>query len=178
MKKVTLIRLVLTIGVASFAGLAAAASGARTASPTDHVVAIEKSWRAHLSAGAVADPTRRFLNPSRATLIARLRLASRCYHFTVVSVTILHPRQAAPFVVIRANDKHALASSTTAILRLIDPKARTNDDRTGWPYEGFLFEARDPHGVPFLATSNWWRGPHSGGRQWASDPSLFPFPHG
>jgi hypothetical protein len=93
-------------------------------------------------------------------------------------VQILHPRQQAPFVVVETNDKHALAASTAAVLHLIDPKARTNDDRTGWAYEGFLFEARDSHGVPFLATFNWWRGPHAGGGQWAADPSLYPFAHG
>jgi len=92
-------------------------------------------------------------------------------------VTILHPRQQAPFVVVQTKDKHALAASTAAILHLIDPKARTNDDRTGWAYEGFLFEARDSHGVPFLATFNWWRGPHAGGGQWAADPTLYPFNH-
>ena len=127
---------------------------------------------------ASADPKRHFPNPSRAKLNARLQLTAARYHFTVVKVQIFHPRQAAPFVVIDAKDKHALAASTSAILHLIDPKARTNDDRTGWAYEGFLFEARDSHGVPFLATFNWWRGPHAGGGQWAADPSLYPFAHG
>ena len=56
--------------------------------------------------------------------------------------------------------------------------SRTNDDRTGWAYEGFLFEARDSHGVPFVATFNRWRGPHDDGGQWAADPTLIPFPHG
>jgi hypothetical protein len=111
-------------------------------------------------------------------LEARLRIASSRYDFTVVNVQILHPRQAAPFVAVEAEDKHALAASTPAILRLIDPKAKTSDDRTGWAYEGFLFEARDSHGVPFLATFNWWRGPHAGGGQWAADATLDPFPHG
>jgi hypothetical protein len=81
-------------------------------------------------------------------------------------------------VVVEANDRHALAASTAAILRLIDPKAPANDDRTGWAWEGFLFEARDNRAVPFLATFNWWRGPNPGGGQWASDPSLYPFAHG
>lgn len=139
---------------------------------------IVKEWRANLRAGALADPRRHFTNPSRATLASRLRLAAGRYHFTVVRVQILHPRQAAPFVVIQAKDRHALSASVGAILKLIDPKALTDDGRTGWAYEGFLFEARDSHGVPFLATYNWWRGPHAGGGQWAVDPSLYPFPHG
>lgn len=154
------------------------ASRSRASSPTANAAAIEKMWRANLRSGASADPKQHFPNPSRATLNTRLRLVASRYHFTVVSVQILHPRQAAPFIVIDAKDKHALAASTPAILRLIDPKARTNDDRTGWAYEGFLFEARDRHGIPFLATFNWWRGPNAGGGQWAADPSLFPFQHG
>jgi len=156
----------------------AAAASRPAISPMAHVSVIEKMWRANLRSGAIADPKRRFPNPSRKMLTARLRRASERYHFSVVNVEILRPRQAAPFVVVTARDKRALAASTPAILRLIDPKARTGDDRTGWAYEGFLFEARDSHGVPFLATFNWWRGPHAGGGQWASDPSLYPFPHG
>jgi hypothetical protein len=135
-------------------------------------------WRANLRSGALSAPTRRFRNPSRATLDARLRQAASRYQFTVVEVQILHPRQQAPFVVVETEDKHALAASTAAILHLIDPKARTDDDRTGWAYEGFLFGARDSHGVPFLATFNWWRGAHTDGGQWAADPSLYPSNHG
>jgi hypothetical protein len=135
-------------------------------------------WRANLRTGALASPKRHFSNPPRAFFASRLRLAARRYHFVIVEVKILHPRQDAPLVVIEAKDKHALAASTAAILRLIDPKTKTNDDRIGWAYEGFLFEARDTDGVPFLATFNWWRGPHAGGGQWAADPSLFPFSHG
>jgi hypothetical protein len=173
-------RIVLTFSlVLVLAPSAAMALGvARTVAPTTRAAAIEKMWRANLRSGALTAPTRRFRNPSPATLDARLRQAASRYHFTVVKVQILHPRQQAPFVVVETNDKHALAASTAAVLHLIDPKARTNDDRTGWAYEGFLFEARDSHGVPFLATFNWWRGPHAGGGQWAADPSLYPFAHG
>jgi hypothetical protein len=149
-----------------------------TVSPTSRAQAVVREWRANLRTAAAADPKLHFPNPLRATLDARLRIASSRYRFTVVNVTILHPRQAAPFVVVEAEDKHALAASAPAILRLIDPKAKTGDDHTGWAYEGFLFEARDSHGVPFLATFNWWRGPHAGGGQWAADATLDPFPHG
>jgi hypothetical protein len=154
------------------------ATATGTASPTDRMAAVEKMWRANLRAGALLDRKQLFPNPTRATLDRRLRLAANRYHFTLVKVQMLRPREAAPFVVVQATDEHALATSTPAILHLIDPKARTNDDRTGWAYEGFLFEARDSHGAPFLATFNWWRGPHAGGGQWAGDPTLFPFPHG
>lgn len=150
----------------------------RTVAPTTRAAAIERMWRANLRSGALAAPTSRFPNLSPATLDARLRQAASRYHFSVIKVTILHPRQQAPFVVVQTKHKHALAASTAAILHLIDPKARTNDDRTGWAYEGFLFEARDSHGVPFLAAFNRWRGPHAGGGQWAADPSLYPFNHG
>jgi hypothetical protein len=177
-------RIVVTLALAALivvavtVALVSPTASASSPSPAARARAIVKMWRANVRAGALADPKRHFANPSLATLTSRLRLTANRYHFTVVKVEILHPRQAAPFVVIRATDKHALASSTGAILRLIDPKAPTNDDRTGWAYEGFLFVARDSHGVPFLATFNWWRGPHAGGGQWASDPSLYPYPHG
>jgi hypothetical protein len=168
---VGLTALVATLAVASGAGLASSPS------PTVRAAGVERMWRSNLRSGALADPNQHFPNPSQATLTSRLRLAASRYHFKVVKVVILHPRQAAPLVVVEANDKQALASSTAAILHLIDPKRRTNDDRSGWAYEGFLFEARDSHAVPFLATFNWWRGPHAGGGQWASDPSLYPFDH-
>ena len=164
--------------LASTLAFAATATSAANPSPTARAAAILKMWRANLRAGALADPKRRFPNPSNAALASHLRLAASRYYFTVVAVEIIHPRQAAPFVLIKAKDKHALAASTGAILRLIDPKKHTSDDRTGWAYEGFLFEARDRHGVPFLATFNWWRGPHAGGGQWAADPTLLPFAHG
>jgi hypothetical protein len=176
-------RLALTLSLVALAALSttvalARGSSAGSSSPTARTEAIVKMWRAHLRAGALAEPKRDFPNPSQAALSARLRLAARRYHFTVVKVEIFHPREAAPLVVVEAKDKHALAASTGAILHLIDPKAQTNDDRTGWAYEGFLFEARDSRDVPFLATFNWWRGPHAGGGQWAADPSLYPFAHG
>jgi hypothetical protein len=181
MEENTVMRIVLTLPlVLALTASTATAVGARSraTSPTARAAAIEKMWRANLRSGALVDANRRFPNPSRAMLDARLRLASHRYQFTVVKLQILHPRQAAPFITVEAKDRHALAASTPAILRLIDPKLATNNDRNGWAYEGFLFEALDSHGVPFLATFNWWRGPHAGGGQWAADPSLYPFAHG
>jgi hypothetical protein len=155
-------------------------SAASTTSPSAEAAAIQSMWRSHLRAGARSYPEEHFHNLSYATFASRLRRAARRYHFTVVRVTVLHPRQAAPFVVVRARDEHALSVATPAILRLIDPKARTNNDRTGWAYEGFLFEARNSRNVAFLATFNWWRGVlgQVGGGQWAVSQSLYPFPHG
>lgn len=164
--------------VASFAVWTA--SAASTTSPSAEAAAIQKTWRSHLRAGARNYPTEHFHNLSGASFARRLRTAARRYHFTVVRVAVLHPRQAAPLVVIRTGDEHALSAATPAILRLIDPKARTNNDRTGWAYEGFMFEARNTQGIPFLATFNWWRGVlgQVGGGQWATSQSLYPFPHG
>jgi hypothetical protein len=178
MKRVVLILLLLSAVAAIAAAVAVAADRASHSSPAARVAAVEKMWRANLRSRALLQGNRHFSNLSKATFDSRLQEAAARYHFKVVKVEILHPRQAAPFVVVEAKDEHALAASTSSILRLIDPKAGTNDDRAGWAYEGFLFEARDSHGVPFLATFNWWRGPHPGGGQWAADPSLYPFPHG
>jgi hypothetical protein len=178
MRRIAVSPLVFAAAAIAAAVVVAPTSSADATSPTARVAAIEKMWHANLRSGASADPKQHFANPSRATLGARLRVAVRRYHFTIVSVQVFHPRQAALFVAIEAADEHALAASTPAILRLIDPKVRTNDDRTGWAYEGFLFDARDSNGVPFLATFNWWRGPHAGGGQWAADSSLYPFDHG
>jgi hypothetical protein len=174
-------RIALTLSLVAFtapAATAALASGASSPSPVARAAAIVKMWRANLHSRALADPKQHFPNLSDAMLTSRLRLAARRYHFTVVKVEILRPRQAAPLVVIQAKDKQALSSSTNAILRLVDPKAKTNDDLTGWAYEGFLLEARGSDGAPFLITFNWWRSLNGGGGQWAADPTLYPFPHG
>jgi len=139
---------------------------------------IEREWRADLHIGAVADPKRQFASPPRGVLLARLRQAKVRYGFRVVRVEVLHPRQAAPLVVVRSKQKRALARATPAILRLLDPKAHSIVDRAGWAYEGFLFKALDVSGIPFLLTFNHWRGPSAGGGQWAVDESLYPFEHG
>jgi hypothetical protein len=119
-----------------------------------------------------------FKNLAWSTLLDRLRIQAVRKNFAVVSVQLLRPRQLAPLVVVKAVDKHAFVAATPALLKSIDPKRSTGDDRTGWAYEGFLLEAVDSSGVPFLVVFNHWRGPHAGGGQWASDPALFPFAHG
>jgi hypothetical protein len=154
-------------------------SGLTPASKGIDMAAIEQSWHSNLQLGARVNPAERFSSPSKAVLLRRLRLAASRYHFTLVKVQVTHPRQAAPLVVVETSDEQALSASTPAILRLVDPRARTNNDRTGWAYEGFLFEARNTKGVPFLATFNWWRNPNSaGGGQAASSQRLYPFLHG
>jgi hypothetical protein len=139
---------------------------------------VVRKWRAELRSAALAAPGDHFKNLPRSTLFDRLRIQAARKNFAVVSVQLLRPRQLAPLVVVEAADKHAFVAATPAILKAIDPKRSTGDDRTGWAYEGFLLEAVDSNSVPFLVVFNHWRGPHAGGGQWASDPALFPFAHG
>jgi hypothetical protein len=167
--------LILPLVVVLGAGCAGAGPSKKARAAEARAVKIVESWRGNLRERALADPRTHFLNLSRATLVARLRHAAARYDFQVVKLELLHPRQSAPLIVIRATNKSVLSSSTPAILKRIDPKARTNDDRTGWAYEGFLFEALDSHGVPFLIAFNHWRGPNGGSGQWASKRSLYPF---
>jgi hypothetical protein len=136
------------------------------------------AWSGALRAGAAADARTSFPNPPASVLRSRLRTAARRYGFRVTQLYVKWPRQQAPYVVVSTSHPRSFARAAPTILRSLDPKRATGDDRTGWAYEGFLFEARDRHGIPFLATFNWWRGPNAGGGQWAADPSLFPFQHG
>jgi hypothetical protein len=166
-------------GAAGTAVALRSVNGLAPASKGIDIAAIEKSWHSNLQLGARVNPGEHFSSPSKAVLLRRLQVAASRYHFTLVKVQVMHPRQAAPLVVVETSDEQALSASTPAILRLIDPKARTNNDRSGWAYEGFLFEARNTNGVPFLATFNWWRNPNSpGGGQAASSQPLYPFDHG
>jgi hypothetical protein len=138
-------------------------------------------WRHQIRSRAAAYPRRHFKNLPADELRLRLaRLAAR-YDFQVVSLELWRPlpHQLAPKVVVTTKHYLALAQATPAILKQLDPKRRTADDRTGWRYEGFFFQADDGHGVPFLAVFNFWRGTYSrGGGQWARSESLFPFAHG
>lgn len=170
---------VAVVAVSIGAGLASASKRAPAATtPNKTADSIVRQWRSNLRTSAAADPRKNFVNPAKQTLLARLQAARARYHFDVVSVRFLRPRQLAPLVIVKTRDEHGLAAATPAILRSIDPKARTGDDRTGWAYEGFLFEARNSNGVPFLVVFNNWRGAHAGGGQWAADASLYPFAHG
>jgi hypothetical protein len=135
-------------------------------------------WKRELQKGARQNPGKQFSNLAPDELRARLSAAAGRYGFEVVSLDLLQPSQLAPEVVVRTKDYLGLAHATSAILRQVDPKARTADDRTGWRFEGFYFRAEDEHGVPFLIAYNFWRGNGGGGGQWARSDRLFPFPHG
>jgi hypothetical protein len=135
-------------------------------------------WSAALRAGAVRDPARRFANPPIEALRRRLRDVEQRFDLRARQVYVRWPRQQAPYVVVSTNRPAALARAVPAILRILDPKRPTGDDRTGWPYEGFFFEALDANGQPFLVVFNHWRGPHAGGGQWTASKDLYPFAHG
>jgi len=90
---------------------------------------------------------------------------------------MLHPLQRAPVIVIRSDDKRAIARSDAGDVESFDPHHPTRRNPSGYAYEGYFFVAQDTHGVPYLATFNHWRVPHVGGGEWAADESLYPFPH-
>ena len=176
MKLLPLVLVVLVAGCGSSAQSRADAKARRQARQT------AVAWRAEAVRQGIENPKPRFPNPPRAVLMRRVAQVAKDFGLRVVRVTVLHPRQEAPVVVLRGRDRSALASETGAILRMLDPKRRTADDRTGWPYEAFLFEAQDERGVPFVVTFDYWRGraggDYRGGGQWASGRNLYPFAHG
>ncbi len=139
---------------------------------------MSERWERELRRRAQADPTTRFPNLDPSVLRRRLRLAANRHDFQVVSVRVLRPRQLAPKIVVRTTHYLELAQATGRILARLDPKEPTSDDRTGWRYEGFYFEAQDEHGVPFLIVDNFWRGKGPGGGQWARSEGLYPFERG
>jgi hypothetical protein len=136
------------------------------------------TWKHELAKRARLAPAQRFDNPSSAALRQRLREDARRYHFRIVSLELLRPRQLAPKIVVQTRDYVALARGAYWILKRIDPRRRVPDDRKGWRYEGFYFEAQDERGIPFFATYTFMRGPGPGGGQWARSEPLYPFNHG
>ena len=92
-------------------------------------------------------------------------------------MTILRPLQRVPVIVISSDRKHALARVIPRIIEAFDPHRTARANPSGYAYEAYFLVAQDRRGVPFLATFNHWRPPHVGGGQWASDESLYPFPH-
>jgi hypothetical protein len=144
-------------------------------SPTEARVsasAIVNTWRDEIVANAAADPGGQFESPDRATLVARLQNASNQVGFQIVNVEMLQPAQSAPLVVVRTADPVGFVGSALSIVKALDPKRDTGDDRTGWAYEGFLLEAVNANGVPFFIFRHTARGPHVGGGVWISDPAL------
>jgi len=157
----------------------AATTTATTTSPRAAVAQAQKEWLKELRLSAkTGDRAAMFPSPSRAVLIERLRQAQRRYGFQIVSVTMLHPLQRAPVIVIRSDRKLAIAHATPAIIKLFDPRHVTKSNPSGYAYEGYFLSAVDKHGVPYLATFNHWRCCPPGGGQWAASESLYPFPHG
>jgi hypothetical protein len=134
-------------------------------------------WEREIRKRARSDARTRFQNLEPAILRRRLSESASRYDFEIVSVELLRPRQLAPKIIVSTTDYLGLARATPEILRRLDPRAATSDDRTGWKYEGFYFEAQDEHGVPFLAAFNFWRGNSPGGGQWARSERLYPFPN-
>jgi len=135
------------------------------------------SWRKELRRGVAERPNVRFENLSPSELRGRLGEAAKRYDFEVVAVRLHRPRQLAPEIVVRTKHYIDLTRAAPAILRRLDPKRSTSDDRTGWRFEGFYFRAEDEHGVPFLIVRNFWRSNGGGGGQWARSERLYPFEH-
>ena len=149
---------------------------------SDHEAAVigrhaQAAWLKKLETRARRHQAQRFDNPARGEFRQRLHKLADRYGFEVVSAKVLRPRQDAPLVVVRTTDYRGLAKATSTILKQLDPKRSTGDDRTGWRYEGFFWEVRDERGVPFLIASTLTRGQVEG-QQWARSEALYPFRHG
>jgi hypothetical protein len=138
----------------------------------------ERNWEQEIQSRGRQYPQKRFANPSNDELMGDLRALAQRNEFELVSVRLLTPRQVAPKIVVRTKHYLDLAYATPAILRQLDPRTAVREDSQGWRYEGFYFEAQDEHGVPFLITFNFERGPSPGGGQWARSEPLYPYSHG
>ena len=137
----------------------------------------QAQWVAEIAHRAKEDPGQRFANLSTRQFRLRLTAAAARYRFTVKRVQFLHPRQAAPLVIVQTRRYLPLVRAVPAIERSLDPHTGHND-RTGWAFEGFFLEAQDERGIPFIAISNFMRGAGPGGGQWARSDQLYPFAHG
>lgn len=134
-------------------------------------------WTGELRRRAREDPSQRFRNLSEPRFRRLLAREASRYHFTVEELRFLHPRQLAPLVIVETRHYVALARAMVTIERRLDPHVGQVDGK-GWAFEGFLFEAQDERGVPFLGVSNFVRGSGPGGGQWARADALYPFDHG
>lgn len=144
----------------------------------DSESALRSAWKTSIQLGAEEQPELRFANPTQSEFMSQLSKAADEYQFDVVSAKILTPVQDAPFVVIQTTDPSGLAKAAPRILAQLDPREPASDDRSGWAYEAFFFEARDAAGTPFLIVHRSLRDPHGGGGQWATNEALLPFDHG
>lgn len=129
---------------------------------------IEEVWLREIARRAHEAPARRFRNLSQRVFRQRVAAAASRYGFTVKKMRFLHPRQLAPLVVVETRHYVGLAHAVSAIEKslgdLTDPPA----------FEGLLFEAEDERGVPFLATSSFWRGSNPCSGRWARAEALDP----
>jgi hypothetical protein len=132
-------------------------------------------WRTGLRSRAMLEPRQRFDNLPPRVFLARLRAASRKYHFHVVRVRFYRPKQLAPLVVVRTRDYRELAQAVRDIDDAINP--HRGADNTGWSYEGFFLEAQDERGIPFVVVYDLTRGQVEGS-QFARSEELYPFAHG
>src|SRR5919198_3230292 len=106
-------------------------------------------WRRQLRIRAREAPDQVFKNPSPAGLRRALGTESRLHHFRILSIRLLHPRQLAPEIVVQTTDYLGLARAVPDIMARIDPRSPAAEDRKGWAYEGFYFQADDERYVPF-----------------------------
>ena len=141
------------------------------------VRAVHAQWLTEITRRAGEDPGQRFANLPAQQLRLRLAKAAARYHFTVKKVQLLHPRQVAPLIIIQTRRYLAFAQTVPAIENSLDPHTG-HSDQAGWAFEGFLLEAQDERGVPFLDVFNFERGSGPGGGQWARSDQLYPFLHG
>ena len=147
--------------------------------PHDAVTQAKRDWLKELRAAAVSgDRATTFPSPARRILLRRLRRAQAGFGFELANVTMLHPLQAAPVVIIRSDRKLSIARATPRIVAMFDPRRVTKQNPSGFAYEGIFFEAQTMDGAPYLAVFNHWRAPHVGGGQWAAGERLYPYPHG
>jgi hypothetical protein len=184
------LRRVVVVAVAAVAALTLAALastgilqravgdlGPGTKSPAAVVDQIRSDWTKSLTEGAAKDPAASFQNLPSGELEARLAAAAKSYGFSVRDLTILHPKQDAPAIVVQAAAPAKVIAGVPAIMRTLDPKA-PGADNEGWAYEGFFFEVVDKSGRPVLVVANTWRSPNAGGTQWAAPGYELPYAHG
>jgi hypothetical protein len=178
-KGIVIKRSLVLLLVLAVAAMSVGASTAATNPPRAVVAQAKAEWLTELKASSRnGDRSTRFPSPPRAVLIRHLQTAEKLHGFRIVSLEILHPVQAAPVVVIRSDDKLSIARAAPKIINLFDPYQPTAANPSGYAYEAYFFVAQTSSGVPYLATFNFWRGPHHGGGEWAASENLYPFPHG
>jgi hypothetical protein len=170
-------QLLLALALAAAAGVASGA--AAQPAPARIVAQAQAEWLENLRASALdGDRSASFPSPSRAILLRRLRLAQREFYplfdrsamkarcdatcpdgFQIVSVHMLHVLQPAPLIVIRSDEKQAMARAVAKIVDLVDPRRPTSENPSGYAYEGYSRSRRR------AAASPTWRRSTTGGHR-------------